>query len=73
VKEPQKHADRPCPTCGAARTMTNGAWLRWKRQRADLGLREMGRRVGFTAVYLSDIERGNRNCPPKVRDAYDRL
>jgi transcriptional regulator with XRE-family HTH domain len=53
--------------------MTNGAWLRWKRQRADLGLREMGRRVGFTAVYLSDIERGNRNCPPKVRDAYDRL
>jgi transcriptional regulator with XRE-family HTH domain len=73
-KEPQKFAAVDCPKCGSPRSQLSGAWLRWKREQAGLSLREMAKRAGgFSAVYLSDIERGRRNCLPKMRAAYEAL
>lgn len=63
----------PCPTCGRPRPRLNGAWLRGKRERAGLSLREMARRMKLSAPYVSDIERNRRGCPDKVRQAYEAL
>lgn len=51
-----------CPTCGHERLVMNGRWLREQREAADLTLREVARRLGVSAAYLSDVERGNRRC-----------
>jgi hypothetical protein len=73
TKSPAKFAAGSCPTCGSPRTIVNPAWLRWRRESADLSLRDLGARLDFSAVYLSDIERGRRNCTPKIRAAYEAL
>lgn len=68
-----KYADRPCPTCGAPRSIVNGDWLREQRERARLTLREVARRLGFSAPYISDIELGRRNCTPAILEFYEQL
>lgn len=73
MKPPSKWSEKPCPTCGTARTMPNGEWLRYVRQRANVTLREMARRTGFTAPYLCDIEYNRRNGSPAIRAEYERL
>ena len=62
-----------CPTCGTPRSIINGQWLRTEREIAGLSLREMARRLEFSAPYLSDIEHNRRNCTPKIREAYEAL
>lgn len=47
--------------------------LRAKRQDADVSLREFARKLGFSAAYLSDIERGRRDCTPSIAEAYKNL
>ena len=47
-----------CDHCNAE--TLDGANLRVRRQAVGITLREMGRRVGISAVYLSDIERNLR-------------
>jgi DNA-binding transcriptional regulator YiaG len=37
-------------------------YLRATRRAAGLSLREVARRCGISAAYLSDIELGRRNC-----------
>lgn len=69
----EKFKRMPCPTCGAPRSIVDGAWLRQRRNAAHFSLRDMGARLGLSIVYLSDIERNNRTCPRKVRDAYEAL
>lgn len=39
---------------------TFGKSVRQRREQLGISLREMARRVGISAVYLGDIERGNR-------------
>lgn len=68
-----KFKPQPCPTCGAPRNLIAGDWLRARRLRAGLGLRDMARQLGYSAVYLSDIERDKRNCTPFIRKAYEAL
>lgn len=70
---PKKFAFEACPTCGTPRSILNPAWLRDTRKRAGLTLREMARRLKFSAPYISDIEHGRRRCLPKVRAAYESL
>jgi len=72
-KEIQKFTHGACPTCGTPRTIINGRWLRHERQRAGLTLREMARRLGFSAPYICDVELNRRNCSPKIRAAYEGL
>lgn len=69
----EKFIDAPCPRCGSPKSVVNGRWLRIEREIAGLTLHEMGRRLGFSAVYLSDVERNRRTCTPKIRAAYEAL
>ena len=39
-----------------------GVYIRRNRENKNLSLRELARRVGISASYLSDVERGLRNC-----------
>jgi predicted transcriptional regulator len=73
VSEPQKFQHGCCTKCGTPRSVLNPKWLRAKRERAGLSLRDVAPKVGFSIVYLSDIERGNRACPVKVREVYETL
>lgn len=47
--------------------------LREVREKAGVSLRAMAKLLGFTPPYISDIERGRRNCTPKILKAYDKL
>lgn len=43
--------------------------LRTKREEMGVSLREMARRVGISAAYLSDIERERRTAPLDTQHA----
>ena len=47
-----------CDHCNAE--TLDGSNIRVRRQAAGISLREMATRLGVSAPYLSDIERGNR-------------
>jgi hypothetical protein len=64
------HTLRCCEHCGHVRYVLDGAWLRWYRQSIGCGLRELSRRSGLSAAYLSDVERGNRPVTYRVQCAY---
>lgn len=72
-RETSKFRPQPCPTCGSERAVVDGHWLRRQRQRAGLTLREVSRRLGFSAPYISDVELNRRNCTPAIRAFYERL
>lgn len=73
MKEPVKYKPQPCSMCGAPRSVMNGDWLRVRRKRANVTLREMARRLKFSAAYLCDVEKNRRHCSPKIREAYEAL
>lgn len=56
---------RSCHCCGGTGKEIDqtaiAAELREKREKSGLSLREVARRMGFTAPYLSDLELGRRN------------
>lgn len=68
-----KYVLAPCPHCGHAKSIVDGAWLRERRELAGVTLREMGRRLGFSAPYLSDVEWNRRNRLPHIVRAYEAL
>lgn len=68
-----KFIDTPCPHCGSQKSVVDGAWLRERRELAGLTLREMGRRLGYSAPYLSDVEWNRRNRLPAIVKAYEAL
>lgn len=45
--------------------------LRASRKRAGISLREVARRLSFSAGYISDIEFGKRACPESIQRAYN--
>lgn len=64
--------------CGKCRgkgyiVKVNGEWLKARRDAADVSLRELGKALGFSAMFLSDIEHNRRNCSEKVLKAYEGL
>jgi hypothetical protein len=69
----QKFKPEPCDTCGAPRRVINGAWLRREREIAGMTLREMARRLDYSAAYLCDVEHNRRHCSPRIRAAYEAL
>lgn len=54
-----------CPMCDGAGKVTDeskiGEDLRKLRKSANLSLREVARRMGYSAPYVSDLELGRRN------------
>lgn len=47
-------------------TLYDGRRLRADREAVSLSLRELARRLGISASYLSDLERGNRRLTEDV-------
>lgn len=72
VAPPKTHIDI-CPHCGAKRRVTNGAWLRWRRERAGVDQQSLAATLHVSGAYLSDIERNRRACPASVLVGYMRL
>lgn len=73
AEQPSKFREERCPRCGSPGNVINGEWLRAQRIKAGLSLREMAARMGFSAQYVSDVEKNRRNCLPKFRAAYEAL
>lgn len=65
-----KFVPHTCGHCGQTLKTLNGAWLKAKRKRVGLSLREVARRAGVSAAYLSDVENGNRHASPRAEAAY---
>lgn len=61
-----------CPGCHGRGTVeiVDAAKLRAVRVASGVSLRELAKRLGFTAPYLSDIERGRRNCTVPILMEY---
>ena len=70
---PPKFTNEACSRCGAARRVVNGAWLRQQRQAARITLRDMAKRLGFSAPYICDIELNRRHALPKIVKVYEEL
>lgn len=66
---------RVCPHCrGRGETFVPAAGeLRRRRESEGLSLREVARRLGFSAPYLSDVELGRRNATEAILGAYECL
>lgn len=47
-----------------------GAMMRQRRERAKLSLREVARRLGYSAPYVSQLERGLRTWSDDKLSAY---
>ena len=64
-----------CSKCNGAGMLkiASAVLMRAVRINAGISLREMARRLNFSAPYLSDIERGRRACPRDVLTAYEHL
>lgn len=64
-----------CPTCGGSGTVEDdaavGQRLRKARKMARLTMKEVGRRMGFTESYLSDLECGKRWFSPILQRRYE--
>ena len=61
-----------CPSCGAARESIDGRSLRAARSACGVSLRELARRIGLSAAYLSDVERNKRNVTRMLLGLYRR-
>ena len=61
-----------CPRCKGTGKVSkpDPDSLRKAREEAGISLRAMADALGFSAPYLSDIERGNRTCPIQIAKAY---
>jgi len=72
-EQPDQWRKTACGECGHERIMINGAWLKWRRQRAGIDQRTFAKRLGISGPYLSDLERNRRDCPDSIEIAYRRL
>lgn len=65
---------RPCEWCNGTGERENaayrGAEMRKLREAADLTLREVARRLEFSAAYISDLELGRRDWSEGLIKAY---
>jgi len=53
------------------KTKGNPEYLRQTRQQAGVSLRAMAAEVGYSAPYVSDLERGNRDLSPTMLDQFE--
>ena len=66
---------RPCPRCdGTGRVPDDrilGAKMRARREATGLSLRDLAKRCGWSAAYVSDLELGRRGWGKKQRTRYE--
>jgi len=68
-----KFTTQTCSRCGGAQRVVDPLWLRAERQESGVTLRAMARRLGFSAAYVSDVERGRRAALPRLVAEYEAL
>jgi DNA-binding transcriptional regulator YiaG len=73
VIAPPRYVLNTCPHCGNERRVVNGAWLRWRREKAGLDQRTFASKLGVSGPYISDLERNRRECPTSIAKAYSKL
>ena len=74
MRAPSRQILVVCGHCQArTKKRVNGEWLRWKRLKAKVGLREFGRVNNQKHSTLSEIETNKRACPPRLLAAYEAL
>lgn len=64
-----------CPNCngkGKIRTVLPEA-MRELRKKSGLTLAQVGKKIGFSKMYLSDIETGRRRATSEIVLAYQKL
>jgi len=64
-----------CPNCkgkGKVKIVIDGV-LRELRMKAGLTLSQVGKKTGFSKMYLSDIETGRRRPTSEIVQAYQKL
>lgn len=65
---------KPCRHCNGSGEEVDqaaiGAQMRARRKAAGISLREIARRLGITASYLADMEKGARNWTAERMEAY---
>lgn len=59
-----------CPRCNGSGLVAQGSSLRRLREDAGLTLREVARRMGYSAAYVCDIEHGRRGVTGKLASQY---
>jgi hypothetical protein len=69
---PSKYRTAVCSHCGSPNQVVCGGYLRALRESAGVSLRQMAKRLGLSAAYVSDIERNHRGTDGYV-DAYEGL
>lgn len=69
----EKLIDELCPTCRQRRKRINGAWLRVRRERAKVSLREVARRAALSAPFVSDCELNRRRPNARLLSIYEAL
>lgn len=70
---PRRWRTIECPSCGHAKEVINGEWLRDMRLRKGLSQRAAGEQIGISSPYLSDLESNRRECPFNIEVAYSKL
>jgi predicted transcriptional regulator len=67
-------AERVCPQCGGRGKVCDpaqiGARLKREREKGGVTGREMARRMGYSAMYLCDLEHGRREWKSKLIASY---
>ena len=65
---------RTCPQCGGSGKVCDpaqiGARLRHERELVGITGREMARRMGYSAMYLCDLEHGRRDWKANLINSY---
>ncbi len=73
MRKPPVFIPATCGKCGQKYEARNGALLRFLRLERGIGLRELARRLHFSAAYLSDLERNRREPTLAIWRAYHAL
>jgi predicted transcriptional regulator len=68
--------ERVCPQCGGSGTVCDpaqiGLRMKTAREAAGISGREMARRMGYSAMYVCDLEHGRRDWKAKLIESYVR-
>jgi len=61
---------KQCPKCGGSGMIADPSEMRKLRVSSGLSLREVSNKMGVSAPYLSDLERGNRQWNAKTEASF---
>lgn len=68
-----KEIIEPCPHCGVPTKRPNGAWLRQRRERANVTGQYVAERAHLSRQYICDIEHNRRHAPEGLLEVYESL